>query len=402
MLDGLYIFALLSVFFIPFPFHMFPSLHLGDLVFGRLIVFIAEHLPGLVMTDSKISSDSTSMYLLLAILLTIALILSILLSKWLVWQQNRSKVQPLLRRLFAYYLSLQLLKYGFDKIFKGQFYLPEPNILYTPLGQVDKDLLFWSTLGTSYLYSFITGLVEVLAAVFIMFRKTRILGLLIAVPLLLHILLLNFSFDISVKLFTAFLLLLSLLLLSPQLKRIYGFIVSQDMESLRREGDTFAAFNHPFVRISLKTFIIGLIFLEALYPAFRNGHFNDDLAARPYLHGAYEVLEVRTNEGLIRMERWPFRRFFVHRDGYMIFQDWRDQMVDYKLAFDKTNRMNLTRYDKKNLDIDYKWNAINKTFELQFSDDEDDRYSIKARSLDWKNMPALRPQFHWMVDEVGR
>ena len=40
----------------------------------------------------------------------------------------------------AWFLALQLLQYGFDKVFKHQFYLPEPNTLYTPLGLLPPDL----------------------------------------------------------------------------------------------------------------------------------------------------------------------------------------------------------------------------------------------------------------------
>jgi len=37
-----------------------------------------------------------------------------------------------------------LLNYGTDKLFLEQFYKPDANILFTPLGFLDSDILFWS------------------------------------------------------------------------------------------------------------------------------------------------------------------------------------------------------------------------------------------------------------------
>jgi hypothetical protein len=397
--DGLYVFAILCVLFIPFPFYMFPF-HLADAVFGKLIISLAGVLPGFQMASPLITSDSASMYLLLLILLVLALLLSLIFTRLRKWELEREKVLPLFNKIFAYYLSLQLLKYGFDKIFKGQFYLPEPNTLYTPFGELSKDILFWSAIGTSYLYSFFIGFMEVTAAVCLMFRKTRVFGLMMAVPLLLHVFLINLGFDISVKLYSAFLLILGICLLSPQLGRLYHFLVLHDIATLKREDHTFKVFNHVFISVSLKTLVIGLIFLEALYPAFRRQNFNDDLAERPYLHGAYEVIEVTRGADATALLNSPVKRFFVHRDGYIIFQDWHDRMQDFKLRVNNNREFILTDYSLQEYAIDYEWNARDSIMTLKHFMGEDG-YGFKAKALDWRKLPAVQPQFHWTVDAYG-
>src|SRR5205085_9499653 len=120
------------------------------------------------------------------------------------------KASCIIYQLFIYYLCLQLLKYGVDKIFKNQFYLPEPNTLFTPAGMLDKDILYWSTMGTSYGYNIFLGSLEIAAALFILIKRTRLIGLLLSLGILINVTEVNFGFDISVKLFSLFLLFFNL------------------------------------------------------------------------------------------------------------------------------------------------------------------------------------------------
>ncbi|WP_435522525.1 hypothetical protein [Chryseobacterium indoltheticum] len=99
----------------------------------------------------------------------------------------------------VFYISIVLIKYGFDKIFQTQFPEPEPNILFTRFGNLDKDILFWSTIGTSKIYNIIMGSIELFSGILLWFRRSRFLGLLLAIICLAQIFIINISFDISVK-----------------------------------------------------------------------------------------------------------------------------------------------------------------------------------------------------------
>ena len=103
-------------------------------------------------------------------------------------------------------LAFFLLRYGFDKLFKHQFYLPEPNTLYTPVGLLSKDILFWTSMGTSHSYNVFMGLIEIIPAFLLFFKRTRMLGGLISFAVLLNVLMINIGFDITVKILSSFLL----------------------------------------------------------------------------------------------------------------------------------------------------------------------------------------------------
>ncbi len=298
----------------------------------------------------------------------------------------RDWITPYLRKIFSYYLSLQFMKYGFDKIFKGQFYLPEPNILFTSFGNLDKDIAFWSTMGLSHSYSFFMGLCEVIPALLLLHKKTRTLGLILSLGVLLNIVAINFSYDISVKVYSLFLLALAITALSPQLYALYSFFIQGKNTELQVEENQFI--KNDSLRFGIKFFVIGMIFLEALFPYIISFNFNDDQANRPYLHGAYKIENINPPNDI--------KRFFIHRRGYLIFQNTKDEMSDYSLKINRQEQIfTLTNYHSENFDFNFSFSATDSILTLQ-----KDSLILKGKMIDWKKMPALQQQFHWSIEEV--
>jgi len=221
---ALSLFFILGFLFIPLTFYGLDFQYLlTRFFFLKPVAFIQDHFFAYAIQRIDFSSDTVGLNILLWLLLAISFFVVLLLN---VFKVNSSKIIPFFKSLSAYYVAAILLKYGFDKIFKQQFYLPEPNILYTNFGNLTKDILYWSTIGTSYTYSLVTGIIEVLTAILILVKRTRIFGFCLAIGVLVNILLINFSFDISVKTFTAFLLGVVVFNVYPYLEIIYAFFLS--------------------------------------------------------------------------------------------------------------------------------------------------------------------------------
>ncbi len=393
------IFFLLGIVFIPFPFDLFSfQIRVTDVLFGKLIGVTAEGLFGITLKDTRVYSDSVSMYILMLLLLFIAVLLGFLLVRIRKWSRPAGQLSSFVYKMGYYYLALQLLQYGLDKVFKAQFYLPEPNTLYTPLGQVSKDLLFWSTMGTSYGYTVFTGIAEAIAAVFIIFKRTRLLGLLVSLVLLLHISAINVSFDISVKLYSGFLLLLNIYLLTAFINRLYRFFFTQESIPAANSDKGYPLFKQPFMSVFLKSLLIGLIAVEAFYPYIKSGNFNDDLAQRPFLHGAYEVETVIESGDTIAPAASPVKRFFIHRNGYFIFQDQRDEMLDYQLTYDTSQQLLILKdYQLQETLLGYNYFPGDSLLSLRYEKNGRE-YQLTGRQLNWKELPVLKNEFHWTVD----
>ncbi len=380
-------------------------------LFEDLTVWLNDNLFHFQILNPTISSDSTTLYILIFVLVLLAFIEALLLQRITTWKKYRKPFFIFIRLVLTYYIALILLKYGFDKVFKGQFYLPEPNTLYTPFGQLSPDILYWSTVGTSYTYNLFLGGTEVLAAILLLFQRTRLLGLLISLVVFCQVVGVNFSFDISVKVFSCYLLFLNLLLLSPYFKVLYQFLIQQQssidfpkqhlffepqktQKNIQESNNRYLNFS-SFWKPTLKTFITGLFLLEATFPYVQRWNFNDDLAARPFLHGAYEVVE--SNIGTIpKYSNFNFKRFFIHRHHYLIFQNQKDKMMDTKFELDVVNQQLVTEgFGIKS--IPYEFNQADSTLTLRLILNQD-TLIYKGKALNWKRLPALRKPFHWSID----
>ncbi|MGH1338555.1 MAG: hypothetical protein ACRBFS_20745 [Aureispira sp.] len=353
---------------------------------------------------SPISSDALGLLIHCFNLLIVALSLGLLLLFRTPREGELDQWYYGLRTFLSYYIALQLLLYGFNKVFKYQFYLPEPNTLYTTVGETPRDLLFWSLMGTAYGYTVFAGLLEVLAALLLLFRKTRLVGALLAMVVLTHVVAVNFGFNISVKVYSLFYLCFTGVILLPHIRRLYAFLINnQWMPTI----DWQPSYKKMPVRVayaSLKTVVVGLLLLESLYPYFQVNNFNDDSRARPAFHGAYQVESFVRNDRSypdrsIYPDRW--QRAFVHRRGYFIVQYMNNKTQDYQLAYDQENgvfEFIHTQTQQRSV-VDYDQLSDGSLRLTGVVDGE--RLEVFLKKLDWQSLPLLQEEFHWIIDQIN-
>jgi hypothetical protein len=267
--------------------------------------------------------DSSGMYLLLPVSALLGLLTGLIAFIPVI---RRSPFRPLVaaRTVMLYFLLLELWEYGWIKLVKMQFYLPEPNTVYTPLGQLTKDIAYWSVIGSSRTYVVFLGVTELIAGALLLIRRTRFPGLLLTAGIFVNVLMVNIAFDISVKLFALTLLAMTVALLCGypnqwryllQLPVRPGVSVPQTDSGWQRWG---------------RVFVLSLIVIETVYPSVVTGSLNDDTAPRPAFHGAYAIRD---------HAQWS--RLYVHREGYLILENRRQQQLDWKIESEIAGRMQL-------------------------------------------------------------
>ena len=193
------LFALLFILTVPFPHQFMPTIgsYLHPL-FESLVKFTGKYIFNIHHPyTSQLVSDSTGLYIHVFNLFIISAICTFIIVFKPI--KNYDKVLYWSTVIISYYLALQLFEYGFSKIFKWQFYLPEPNTLYTTMGNTYHDLMYWSTMGISRPYTIFAGVAEIIAACLLLFKRTRLVGALLAFFILVNVVAINFSYDISVK-----------------------------------------------------------------------------------------------------------------------------------------------------------------------------------------------------------
>lgn len=378
------LFAFLGIVFIPFPFSLLIFQHdLTKFLFEDIVILLIHYF-GLNFNHQLLfTSDSMTLYVLAIILMVLALVLAFTLIKVKHLKKHQIMFFGFFEKVIVYYLSVIMLKYGFDKLFKTQFYKPEPNILFTPLGQLDKDILYWSTIGSSYSYNVFLGLLEIIPACMLLFIRTRILGAFILSGVLAHVVMVNFAYDISVKLFSIFLLMLSLLILKPAFKDLHRFFILKELTILK-SFDTLKIIPNPLVYKTLKYGFIGFVCFESLYPYFKSNVFNGDKKVKYELYGAYEVIDNK-----------DIKHLFFHKDNYLILQLQKDSFIDYYIEMIFDNEIILKDYNNKIILFKCKNYANDSMLIL-----ENEKIRLKCLKIDLEELPLSKPLFHWTVDEL--
>lgn len=127
--------------------------------------------------------------------------------------------------LLRYFVAIMAFSYGIIKLFGLQMVFPSMSALATPLGDFLPMRLSWYFIGYSAPYQFFSGAVEVLAGTLLLFRRTSTLGAFVAASVFLNVMVLNFCYDIPVKLFSAHLFVFSNVLLLSDAKRLLNFFI---------------------------------------------------------------------------------------------------------------------------------------------------------------------------------
>jgi hypothetical protein len=215
----------------PYPIGELPLIdklaQLYDRAVESMVLTVGANVIGIesISTTQNGSGDRTYDYVLLFCQLGLAV------AATLVWtlvdrkSQHRERVLEGVRIYVAVFLGMQMLEYGFLKIFQLQFLSPPPGELAKSYGESSPMNLLWTFMGVSGPYQMAAGFLEFVPGVLLLFRRTRVVGALVLVAVLANVVLLNLCFDVPVKLFSIHLWLMALFLAAPALPRLAATLV---------------------------------------------------------------------------------------------------------------------------------------------------------------------------------
>ena len=107
--------------------------------------------------------------------------------------------------------------YAISKLFGGQFYMNgnlPAEVAKTTLGEASGFSLAWTFMGHSYLYIFIIGILQLVSAWFLLWNKTKLIGVLILIPIMVNIIIFDIIFlDVYPALANAIIVFAMLLLI---------------------------------------------------------------------------------------------------------------------------------------------------------------------------------------------
>lgn len=123
-------------------------------------------------------------------------------------------------------LGWYMLDYGSWKvIFPGQMRAPTLSTLLVPFGDLSPTARLWLFMGSSQLYTFCCGAVEMLGGMLLFIPRLATVGALVSGAALTNVFLLDVSYDVPVRQLALIMLLMSAFLLAPDLRRMADVLV---------------------------------------------------------------------------------------------------------------------------------------------------------------------------------
>lgn len=341
--------AYLIVYLFPFPINYISFIweYLSEyygMVWQVMTDWTSIHVFGLEeAAQQQYTGSGDTMYNYVTSFVNLALGLGIALI-WTILDWRRPHYEKLyfyLEILVRYSLAFALITYGLIKIIKTQFPAPGPWLLSQPIGDLSPMGLAWLFMGYSPGFNLFTGLGEAIGGGLIFYRRTRLLGLFLAIAVLTNVVVMNFCYDIPVKLYSGHLLLMAILLLLRDLPKIINFFFLDQISAAQvlYQPKFFKKYKIPILLAKL-AFIAYVV-----YPLFTNTLENQkkwgDLKPKPALYGIYEVENFYKNDTLLPplltdTVRW--RTMIVQWEGHVNIKLTNEAVEGWKFEVDTTNQ----------------------------------------------------------------
>ena len=324
---------------------------------------------------------------------------------WSIVDRKRKEYQAWnhwLRVFLRYVLAYLLLHYGMDKVFLLQFPAPSLARLTERFGDYSPSSLMWAFIGSSAVYTVFGGLAEILGAVLLLFRKTTTLGALIAFAVMFNVTVMDFSYDVAVKVLCLHILLMAVYLVIPDTGRLLNFFFLNRSTQPARIAHVVLSKFQQRIATALKVCVILFLIVPLTLREWRNYRQTGAGAPHPPLYGLYAVEDfdlggVKHPPLVTDAVRWRYAIF--ETPGIMTVRRMDDSLTDYRIRFDSSQHQ---------IQIDTPGEAIDKSslkvsttmpgvMELEGSL-AGTPFDAKLKEIDRSSFTLVSRDFHWISE----
>lgn len=314
---------------------------------SRLFSPVLKWIGGLIGAQGRLeffstgSGDTTMAYLTLILLASFTIVGS---SLWSILDRKRPSYNQLFywfTVILRMFLIFFMFTYGFVKIFKTQF--PEPSLhrLLQPLGEMSPMGLAWTYMGHSEGFNLFVGAMEVLGGLFLIPRRTQTLGAFITVGVMTQVVMMNFFYDIPVKLFSVHLVLMALVIFIADWKR-FSQVFLKNHTAVRLNYYQVSTDTHYkklifWFKVMVTTGIVGLM----SWQGYSREHTYGDKREKPPLYGIWEAHTFIKNGKeapplITDNQRW--RYLIIDRKGSATIKYMTDKSIWYDVKINTTEK----------------------------------------------------------------
>ncbi len=332
---------------------------------------------------------------------------------WTVLDRKRPHYQQAsywLRTFLRYLIIIICMVYGIDKMFGLQMPFPSQSQLATSLGDLLPMRLSWMFIGYSAKYQFFSGLMEVIAGILLLNRKTITLGLLIALGVFSNVMMLNLSYDIPVKIFAIHMVIYCFYLLAEDAKRLVDlFLLNKSVTGTDLNDFNYTKKWMRNTRIVLKIFAC-IFFVGG--PIFSSYQFytqrSQGTSIKPITPGMYDVEVFAINKDTIPALindsiRWSNLVFEQNGTGSVgstdtaFRQRYRRGYFNFKIDTSNSTIRITTKRDSIPLYVFNYSMPDSLTIQLRGNRKTDSVYAVLKKSK--RHFQLAEKQFHWISEE---
>ena len=249
-------------------------------------------------------------------------------------RREHPALYPWFRLFIRFALAAQMFYYGLAKVIPTQFPPPSLVTLVEPVGHLAPSDMLTTFVGSSATYQMFAGWAEVAAGVLLLTERTTPLGALIALIDMVQVFVLNMTYDFGLKQISFHLILLSLFLLAPDMRRLADVLV------LNRPGSPRANRVAFWAQIAFGVYLVAVF--TNLSMRFWSGEGGPG-SPRSALYGIWNVEELAVDDVVQPPvlndydRRW--RRVIFDQEGLVVFQRTDDSFVHYGASIDVAGKV---------------------------------------------------------------
>lgn len=282
----------------------------------QFLVYSPGFIPG-----NKLPASGSGAFANFTILISVSILTGLI---WTAFDKQRKEYNQLyywLRVLVRYRLALGIIIYGTLKLFHLQMPYPTLSDLNTEYGYLLKWKVYYLTNGAAHSnYEQSLGLLEIIAGILLLYRKTALIGAGLSAVLLSNIVLVNFAYEIGSQVYSISLLLLSLLIISYDIPRAYRLLFLEKPAKAAGFRPVFTANKLWVLRLTVHVLLFVFI-ISVLFSAFNvNKNSNwpfPEKKGYAYREGLYNV-----SSFIVNNDSLPYSLTDAIRWQNVVFEKW--------------------------------------------------------------------------------
>lgn len=368
--------------------------------------------------DAELNSSGSGDLALLWVLVFCVLVVAVIGT--LLWS-TADRRRPGYRRLAGWFLLFirlcvagQMLTYGMAKFIPTQMAQPGLTTLLQRYGDFSPIAVLWSQVGASPTYEILLGTAELVGGILLFIPRTATLGAMLALVDMSLVFVMDMTFDVPVKILSGHLMLMSLILLAPQARRLFDVLVLDRPSAPSNAPRPFHTSRSRTIAALIQIACIPWILVPLAHSSWKNYHEAGDGRPHPPLYGIWSVTDF-TRDGqlvpplLTDENRW--QRIVFDMPGVMSYQRMDGRVVDAALTLDtRTRHIELAGGQRHVIESEGQTDTAPKSSaEFTFQQSAPDRLRLDGRldghpvtielnRVDLNSFRLRSGGFHWVQD----